>query len=186
MSAADETAIQALSVAGAFCGVCGFQPGDRGCPDCERCWAGYVKALRAAGWAPRSEVLSEFVAWLVKRAREHRAQGPQYAKQADVIGMLASKVQRGAVRPNNLLSLPPQGGPEDAVELRATLDRAEALAADWEQRGEYGDVSLTWGARGIRTALGRSVAEVTPEERAGRAESVAKLRALIGRQTGGA
>ncbi|MEU3432293.1 hypothetical protein [Streptomyces sp. NPDC006863] len=142
MSAADESAILALSDAGAFCGECGFEPGDRGCPDCERVWAGYVKALRAAGWAPRAEVTAEFVAWLVKRAREHRAKGPQYAKQADVIGMLASKVQRGAVRPNNLLSPPPQGGPEDMV-------------------------------------------EVTPEERAGRVESVAKLRSLLARQTGG-
>jgi len=63
----------------------------------------------------RAEVTAEFVAWLVKKAREHRARGPQYAKQADVIGMLASKVSRGAVRPNNLLMLPAQGGPEDAV-----------------------------------------------------------------------
>ncbi|WP_050513177.1 hypothetical protein [Streptomyces sp. JS01] len=59
MSAADETAIQALSAAGAFCGECGFEPGDRGCPDCERVWAGYVKALRAAGWVPRTEGLIE-------------------------------------------------------------------------------------------------------------------------------
>lgn len=34
-----------LSAAGAFCGNCGFQPGDRGCPDCERCWADYAAAL---------------------------------------------------------------------------------------------------------------------------------------------
>ena len=71
----------------------------------------------------RDELTAEFVAWLVKRAREHRAKGPQYAKQADVIARLANKVQRGAVRPNNLLSLPPQGGPEDIPALRAELDR---------------------------------------------------------------
>ncbi|MFD3814946.1 hypothetical protein ACFWRZ_07760 [Streptomyces rubiginosohelvolus] len=76
--------------------------------------------------AYRAEVTAEFSAWLVKRAREHRVKGPQYAKQADVIGMLASKVQRGAVRPNNLLSLPPQGGPEDAVELRTEVSRLQA------------------------------------------------------------
>ncbi|MFE0692838.1 hypothetical protein [Streptomyces sp. NPDC058869] len=144
------------------------------------------KLLTAVENEKHTDVTAEFAAWLVKRAREHRVKGPQYAKQADVIGMLASKVQRGAVRPNNLLSLPPQGGPEDMVELRATLDRVEALAADWERRGEYGDVSLTWGARAVRTALGQSIAEVTPEERAGRAESVAKLRSLLARQTGGA
>lgn len=52
----DEKAIQALSDAGAFCGVCGFQPGDRGCPDCEGCWRNYVDALRKAGWAPAHEL----------------------------------------------------------------------------------------------------------------------------------
>ena len=71
----------------------------------------------------RAEVTAEFVAWLVKKAREHRARGPQYAKQADVIARLADKVQRGAVRPNNLLLLPPQGGPEDIPALRAELDQ---------------------------------------------------------------
>lgn len=45
-----------------------------------------------------TEAKSEVVGWLVKKAREHRAQGRQYAKQADVIGKLASKVDRGAVR----------------------------------------------------------------------------------------
>lgn len=57
MNERDETAIQALSTAGAFCGECGFEPGDRGCPGCERTWTWYVDALRAAGWAPRDEAL---------------------------------------------------------------------------------------------------------------------------------
>lgn len=52
--------------------------------------------------AYRNEVLREAgdatVAWLAKKAREHRAQGPQYAKQADVISRLADKANRGAVR----------------------------------------------------------------------------------------
>ena len=80
----------------------------------------------------RTEVLAEVVGWLVKKAREHRAQGPQYAKQADVIGRLAHKVQRGAVRSNNLLTLPPQGGPEDVVDLRAEVDRLRARVAELE------------------------------------------------------
>lgn len=109
--------------------------------------------------AYRSEITAEFTAWLVKRAREHRAQGPQYTKQADVIGMLADKVSRGAVRPNNLLLLPPQGGPEDVTELRAIVGRVETLAADWERRGQYGDAHLTEGARAIRTALGQTTTE---------------------------
>ncbi|MGY4901128.1 hypothetical protein [Streptomyces sp. 900116325] len=55
----DDKAMQALSDAGAQCGVCGDQPGDRTCPDCERCYRRYVEGLRAAGWAPRAEVLNE-------------------------------------------------------------------------------------------------------------------------------
>ncbi|WP_162602939.1 hypothetical protein, partial [Streptomyces sp. CS090A] len=31
--------------------------------------------------------------------------------------------------------------------------RFEALAAEWEKRGEYGDASFLWGARGIRAVL---------------------------------
>ncbi len=52
----DEAAKQALSVAGAMCGDCGDEPGDRKCPDCERCLGWYVTALRNAGWAPTSEI----------------------------------------------------------------------------------------------------------------------------------
>jgi hypothetical protein len=52
----DDQAIQILSNEGAQCGNCGDQPGDRICPNCERCRLRYVAALRAAGWAPRSEV----------------------------------------------------------------------------------------------------------------------------------
>ncbi|WP_406730952.1 hypothetical protein [Streptomyces sp. NBC_01794] len=59
MNARDNAAMQALSDAGAQCGDCGDQPGDRICPDCERCYGWYVAALRKAGWAPRAEVLAE-------------------------------------------------------------------------------------------------------------------------------
>lgn len=51
----DDHAIQILSNEGAQCGVCGDQPGDRTCPDCEKCRADYMAALRAAGWAPSEE-----------------------------------------------------------------------------------------------------------------------------------
>ncbi|WP_086560980.1 DUF5320 domain-containing protein [Streptomyces africanus] len=53
---ADDTALQALSEAGAVCGDCDTKPGDRTCANCERCRRWYVAALRAAGWAPRSEL----------------------------------------------------------------------------------------------------------------------------------
>ena len=55
-TSADDHAIQVLSDEGAQCGVCGDQPGDRICPDCERCRGWYVAALRKAGWAPTAEI----------------------------------------------------------------------------------------------------------------------------------
>jgi hypothetical protein len=36
-----------LSEAGAFCGECGFKPGDIGCPDCQRCHNMYADAVIA-------------------------------------------------------------------------------------------------------------------------------------------
>lgn len=36
---------QALSKAGAFCGECGFQPGEQGCPDCVRVRGWYVEGV---------------------------------------------------------------------------------------------------------------------------------------------
>ncbi|MGW0948477.1 hypothetical protein ACWD4O_38805 [Streptomyces sp. NPDC002623] len=60
--AQDELAVQALSNAGAMCGVCGDEPGDRRCPDCETCRRRYIAVLRAAGWAPLAEVQAELTA----------------------------------------------------------------------------------------------------------------------------
>ncbi|PVC80559.1 hypothetical protein DBP19_36085 [Streptomyces sp. CS090A] len=94
MSTADETAIQALSDAGAFCGVCGFQPGDRGCPDCENCWAGYVKALRAAGWAPAADVLSQAITAVEDRGQRRAASGRDalgWESARDVLARLLRK-----------------------------------------------------------------------------------------------
>lgn len=65
---ADDTAMQALSDAGAICGECGDEPGDRNCPDCERCYRDYVAALRKAGWAPRAETLLQAVSVARTRA----------------------------------------------------------------------------------------------------------------------
>lgn len=55
----DDQAVQILSNEGAQCGSCGDEPGDRTCPDCEKCRARYVAALRAGGWAPRDQALIE-------------------------------------------------------------------------------------------------------------------------------
>ncbi|WP_228994348.1 hypothetical protein [Streptomyces sp. DH8] len=89
--------------------------------------------------AYRAEIMTEFVTWLVKKAREHRAQGPQYTKQADVIGRLADQASRGAVRPNNLLMLPPQGGPEDVPALRARVAELETRPSPAEALRQVAD-----------------------------------------------
>lgn len=58
--------------------------------------------------AHRTEVLAEVTAWLVKKAREFHAVGTRKSGyQANVISAMASKIHRGAVRPNNLRMLPP-------------------------------------------------------------------------------
>jgi hypothetical protein len=52
----------------------------------------------------------EVTAWLVKKAREFRADGTREGRaQADTAAVLASKISRGAVRPNNLRMLPDPG-----------------------------------------------------------------------------
>ncbi|MCI3153190.1 hypothetical protein ELQ39_15765 [Streptomyces sp. GB4-14] len=57
--------------------------------------------------AYRAEVLAEVSAWLVKKAREFRAMGGEMrAAQADAVAAMASKVDRGAVRPDNVRMLP--------------------------------------------------------------------------------
>jgi hypothetical protein len=52
----------------------------------------------------------EVTAWLVKKAREFRADGTREGQaQADTAAVLASKIARGAVRPDNLRMLPDPG-----------------------------------------------------------------------------
>ncbi|WP_086732725.1 hypothetical protein [Streptomyces glaucescens] len=72
---ADDTAIQALSNAGAMCGTCGSEPGDRACPYCEEARQRYLKALRAIGWAPLADVQNELASVsqdLARIADRHR------------------------------------------------------------------------------------------------------------------
>ncbi|MGA5767376.1 hypothetical protein ACPC36_07830 [Streptomyces pseudogriseolus] len=105
----------------------------------------------------RDEALGEVFAWLVKKAREFQAAGQTV--QADTASILASKVARGAVRPDNLRMLPePEAGSildraRDALNARMTKDTlrhvlsnviayAARLEAEREQahRGETGGV----------------------------------------------
>ncbi|CAH9419589.1 hypothetical protein SGL43_06644 [Streptomyces globisporus] len=154
MSAADETAIQALSTAGAFCGECGFEPGDRGCPDCERTWAGYVRALRAAGWAARIEAIrdrdAQIIEWLTKKAHEEGTSNKERRTRADVLFRMADKMSRGAVRP------PLSKGPDPVIELSKSeqqfLAFALELAAD--QIASRGDEADEAALEKLRTLTG--------------------------------
>lgn len=58
----------------------------------------------------RDDILAEVAAWLVKKAREFRAGGRKADRaQADTVACMASKISRGAVRPDNLRMLPDAG-----------------------------------------------------------------------------
>jgi hypothetical protein len=61
------------------------------------------EVLAEEGLLPKADV----VAWLVKKARELRARGSRdSAMQAAAVDVVASKLDRGAVRPDNLRTLP--------------------------------------------------------------------------------
>ncbi|MGW1039851.1 hypothetical protein [Streptomyces sp. NPDC002547] len=67
---------------------------------------GYGQLLGEKFDAYRVEVVAErdmeIVRWLGKKAREYRSTGSrQHALQADAVEAMASKIARGAVRPNN-------------------------------------------------------------------------------------
>lgn len=60
--------------------------------------------------AHRTETLAEVTTWLVKKAREFRALGTRKSQaQANAVAAMASKISRGAVRPDNLRMLPDPG-----------------------------------------------------------------------------
>ena len=60
--------------------------------------------------AYRAEVLAEVTTWLIKKAREfHASSRKREREQGDTCAVLASKISRGAVRPDNRLMLPTAG-----------------------------------------------------------------------------
>jgi hypothetical protein len=89
-----------------------------------------AEVLAEAGLLPKADV----VAWLTKKAREETP-----------VWLLASKVQRGAVRPDNLRMLPP-----DFFEPGHTYSDPSA-DNDWKFRV---DAITTHPEGGERTALG--------------------------------
>ncbi|MET9445438.1 hypothetical protein [Streptomyces sp. NPDC006610] len=75
----DDRAVQVLSQAGAMCGVCGDEPGDRKCPDCESCRRDYLECLyEEAGWGPTAELRAE-----IDRLRAERHTTNEALSKAD-------------------------------------------------------------------------------------------------------
>lgn len=133
MTTHDETAKQALSVAGAMCGDCGDEPGDRKCPDCQRFLGQYVNALRKAGWAPRTEVMNEAAEVAVRAARSQgESETGQYA--ASVAAGIGKELRRlaDAAVPEAKGSQPQIGTeygirvPNRELPIANTISRAEA------------------------------------------------------------
>jgi hypothetical protein len=62
-----------------------------------------AEVLAEADLLPKADV----VAWLIKKSREFASLGHKQGRaQADAVAAMASKADRGAVRPNNLRTLP--------------------------------------------------------------------------------
>lgn len=88
---------------------------------------------------------ADVVAWLTKKAREQRARGPHFVREADAISVLASKADRGAIRPDNLLMLP-----ADFFEPGHTYSDTDP-GIDWKFRVDH---ITTHPENGELTALG--------------------------------
>lgn len=81
--------------------------------------------------AHRTEVLAEVTAWLIKKAREfHVRSRKQERAQGDTCASLASKIARGAVRPNNVDMLPDAGFFEVGRTYEYRGDQFRVLAID--------------------------------------------------------
>lgn len=90
----------------------------------------------------RAERDTQFVAWLLKKAREYPTNPARQENAADAIARLADKVARGAVRPNNLRT--------DFYQPGHTYTHIDD-GTDWQFRV---DTVTTRPDNGERTALG--------------------------------
>jgi len=133
----DDIAIQALSDAGAICGDCGSEPGDRVCPDCERCRGWYVAALRAAGWAPGNEELTVEV----NRLRAELAQERENY-QAYRIGTEGAKAI--AVRHITDLDRMLTDTIDDRDRAQEIADKLAYAVAPEEVIGEHSSMNCPW------------------------------------------
>lgn len=88
-----------------------------------------IEQLRASVAEAEKTRDGQVVSWLLKKAREYESRsGRDDRTAAGVARTLASKIQRGAVRPDNLLTLPPSGRP--APEWTGDPDEQPAGAED--------------------------------------------------------
>ncbi|MFI8351233.1 hypothetical protein [Streptomyces sp. NPDC085596] len=101
----------------------------------------------------RDERDMEIVRWLGKKAREYRATGGrQNADRADTLELMASKITRGAVRPNNVM-LPAGVQPTFFEPGRTYTENAPFRAP--EGRANFQCVAVaTHPTTGTRRALG--------------------------------
>ncbi|MFI0900614.1 hypothetical protein [Streptomyces sp. NPDC020983] len=100
--------------------------------------------------AHRAERDAEILYWLGKKALEYRHAGSkQDLVRADVIDLMASKISRGAVRPDNTRL--PAGVTPDFFQPGHTYTDHEHPQFDWKFRC---DTVTTHPEDGERTALG--------------------------------
>ncbi|MGY5127350.1 hypothetical protein [Streptomyces nigrescens] len=128
-SRCDDQAMQALSDAGAQCGVCGDEPGDRTCPDCERCYQRYVAALRAAGWASRTELehrLIKLSAAFADLQSENTRLQAELSDAVRVSGALNRRLASEMVAGSALYSALTK--PTTPEQRQAALDKFQAVA----------------------------------------------------------
>lgn len=91
--------------------------------------ARFLQLLEEAEANARAKALADVVTWLVKKARECRAGGTRQDRaQADTAAVLASQIERGAIRPNNQRMLPEPGFFEHGRAYRRTSSDGEV----WE------------------------------------------------------
>lgn len=94
----------------------------------------------------RTETLAEVTAWLIKKAREfHVSSRKREREQGDLCAVLASKIARGAVRPDNLRMLPTAGFFEADRTYRhsAWVFRCDAVIAN-PNNGERTAIGWSW------------------------------------------
>jgi hypothetical protein len=126
----DDHAVQVLSQAGAMCGVCGDEPGDRKCPDCESCRRDYLECLyQEAGWGPTAAMRAEvqrLKAELERERENYKAYriGTEGAKRmlADRVNAVTALCEEQAMAAR-MFELPE---PEWIVAVREAVERGSA------------------------------------------------------------